>query len=40
LYLHVLSRTTITICWSTIQLKRICILLYGMKMVFLVRQSQ
>jgi hypothetical protein len=34
LYLHVLSRTTITFCWSAIQLRQIGILLYRMKVVF------
>jgi hypothetical protein len=39
LYLHVLSCTTIAIRWSAIQLQQLCILLYRMKMVFLVWQS-
>jgi hypothetical protein len=40
LYMHVLSHTTVTICWSAIQLRRIYILLYRTKMAFLVWQSQ
>jgi hypothetical protein len=34
LYLHVLSHTTITICWSAIQLRQIRTLLYRTKMAF------
>jgi hypothetical protein len=39
LHLHVFSRTTITFCWSAIQLIQIGILLYRTKVMFLVRQS-
>jgi hypothetical protein len=35
LYLHVSSCTTITIRWSVIQLRQICILLYRTKVAFL-----
>jgi hypothetical protein len=37
--IYILSRTTIAICWSAIQLRRACYLLYRKKMAYIVWQS-